>query len=97
MMGHQCAKSCRALYHICTLKVHPRWHFTIFFSNGKEPWRVLNHTLSNGKGIPEGTSASFVQWKQGRRIHIGKLGNCLERHFGKGGEMWTNNCVGQYA
>ncbi len=34
---------------------------------------------------------------QGQRVHIGEICNCLEWHFGKGGEMWAHNSVGQYA
>ncbi len=38
-------------------------------------------------------------YRQGRCVHIGELGNCLEQHFGKSGEMWTNraNNVGRFA
>ncbi len=32
-------------------------------------------------------NAFSLTWQQGQRLHVGELGNCLERHFGKGGNV----------
>ncbi len=59
----------------------------------------LDDSVQHSLAFPEAfwlvQAAGCSSHNQGRHVHIGELGNCLERHFGRDGKMWTNNSVGQ--